>query len=188
MAVMVKGQYDYGFTILPNVLRDELMPLAGTDAFAMAYMVMSWAGKGERGAAMSARYVKEKTRWSAGRMASAKADLLKAWPQVFSMTPGDAATSRPETWWVDFDALSELHGAYLKRQKEQQAQKRGPGRPKKPVPETDTGFSQGNEKPVPGINTGFFGFTVAGAENLFRKPEHPCSENRNTQRKASKHL
>ncbi|WP_278911816.1 hypothetical protein, partial [Deinococcus wulumuqiensis] len=144
------------------------------------HMVVSWAGKGERGAALSARYVKEKTRWSAGRMASAKADLLEAWPQVFSMTPGDAATSRPETWWVDFDVLSELHAAYLKRQKEQQAQKRGPGRPKKPVPKIDTGFSQGTEKPVPGINTGFSAFMVGGAENLFRKPEHPCSENRNT--------
>lgn len=174
LAVKAKGNFNYGFTIIPNYLRDELMPKAGPDAFVLAYLIISWAGEGTRGARLSARYLKTLTGWGPERMRTVKARLLDSHPAVFSYQPGDQKSSRPETWWVDFDELSRLHAAYLGTLETQQAQKRGPGRPKKPVADSDTGFPAPAEKPVPDSDTGFFSNKTFNTKNLFRIPTHPC--------------
>lgn len=172
MAVAAKT--DGHFTIIPNYLRDELMLKAGPDAFVLAYLIISWAGAGIRGARLSARYLKSLTGWGPERMRAVKATLLNAYPTVFSYQPGDQKSSRPETWWVDVDELSRLHAAYLGTLETQQAQKRGSGRPKKPVADSDTGFPEPAEKPVPDSDTGFFSNKTFNTKNLFRIPTHPC--------------
>ncbi|NTX99233.1 hypothetical protein [Deinococcus sp. JMULE3] len=174
LTVKAKGSFNYGFTIIPNYLRDELMPKAGPDAFVLAYLIISWAGEGNRGARLSARYLKTLTGWGPERIRAVKNKLLDSHPAVFSYQPGDQKTSRPETWWVDFDELSRLHAAYLGTLETQQAQKRGPGRPKKPVVDSDTGFPEAVEKPVPDSDTGFFSSKTFNTKNLFRIPTHPC--------------
>lgn len=173
--IQSKGHYAYGFTILPNVLRDRLMPQAGTDASTLAYLILSWAAEGTRGARLSARYIKGLTRWSPKRLKEAKADLLAAWPDVFNHVPGDTRTSRPETWYVDFDVLTDKHADYLKELRAEQAQRRGPGRPKKPVSTPATGIS-GAQNPVATPNTGFSQFLAFGAETLFRHPPQGCGD------------
>ncbi|MBZ9752149.1 hypothetical protein GO986_12060 [Deinococcus sp. HMF7620] len=175
--IQSKGHYAYGFTILPNVLRDRLMPQAGTDACTLAYLILSWAAEGTRGARLSARYIKGLTRWSPKRLKDAKAALLAAWPDVFDHLPGDAPTSRPETWFVDFDQLSLRHATYLQEVRAEQAQRRGPGRPKKPVATPATGISS-PENPVATPNTGFSQFLAAGAETLFRHAPQGCGDTR----------
>ncbi|GGB69130.1 hypothetical protein [Deinococcus soli (ex Cha et al. 2016)] len=185
LAVKAKGNFNYGFTILPNVLRDELMPTAGPDAFVLAYLIISWAGEGDRGARLSARYLKGLTRWGPERTKGVKDDLLQAFPQVFSFEPGESKSSRPDTWWVDFDELSRMHAAYLERLKVEQENKRGPGRPKKPVPESDTGFPKAEEKPVPKTETGFFSSKFNSAKNLLWNPTQGCVENRDRPVQAS---
>ncbi|GGL16583.1 hypothetical protein [Deinococcus radiotolerans] len=180
LAVKAKGSFNYGFTIIPNYLRDEFMPVAGTDAFAFAYLIISWAGEGDRGARLSTRYTRTITKWTARRLDEAKADVLKALPQVFSFQPGDQKTSRPEIWWVDFDELSRLHATYLAGLEAKQAQKRGPGRPKKPVPTVSTGIPEAAEKPALTVSTGFLGTKTNFGKNLFSMREHPCSDTENT--------
>lgn len=180
LAVKAKGNFNYGFTIIPNYLRDEFMPVAGTDAFAFAYLIISWAGEGDRGARLSTRYTRTITKWTARRLDEAKADILKTLPQVFSCQPGDQKTSRPETWWVDFDELSRLHATYLAGLEAKQAQKRGPGRPKKPVPTVSTGIPEVEEKPALTVSTGFLGGKTNFGKNLFSLREHPCSDTENT--------
>lgn len=180
LAVRSKGNFNYGFTIIPNYLRDEFMPVAGTDAFAFAYLIISWAGEGDRGARLSTRYTRTITKWTARRLDEAKEDILKTLPQVFSCQPGDQKTSRPETWWVDFDELSRLHATYLTGLEAKQAQKRGPGRPKKPVPTVSTGISEVEEKPALTVSTGFLGSKTNFGKNLFSLREHPCTHTENT--------
>jgi hypothetical protein len=179
-AVKVKGNFAYGFTLLPNILRDQLMPLAGTDAFAFAYLILSWAAEGTRDARLSARYTKTTTGWGPDRLQAAKTALLKAWPQVFTMLPGDSKLSRPEMWQVDMDTLSRMHAAFLLEQGDQQP-KRGPGRPRKPVQASDTGFlNSWGENPVQASDTGFPTNFANFEKTLFRHTTHPCSGIRHT--------
>ncbi|MFC6751430.1 hypothetical protein [Deinococcus aquaticus] len=180
LAVKAKGNFNYGFTIIPNYLRDEFMPVAGTDAFAFAYLIISWAGEGDRGARLSARYTRTITKWTARRLDDAKEEILKVLPQVFSFAPGDQKTSRPETWWVDFDELSRLHATYLAGLEAKSSQKRGPGRPKKPVLTVGTGIPEAEEKPVLSVGTGFLGSKTNFGKNLFSQREHPCTDTENT--------
>ncbi|MFT2721678.1 hypothetical protein ACMT4L_16935 [Deinococcus sp. A31D244] len=174
ISIQARGRYNYGFTILSDMVRDEWGPLVGGEAAYVGYMIISWAGNGDRGARMSSRYLKSKTRFSSLLVDKCKALLLEHLPHIFACVPGNATT--PETWWVDFDALLREHTHYLTREQAKRDAKRGPGRPKKPAPESGAPLENLPRNPEHHLQ----GFKTDFGKNLFRNPEHPRSGFRST--------
>ena len=146
---------NYAFTMVSNMLRDDWAPLIGTDACWLAYTIISYSGDTERGARLSSRYFRQHLHWTDLRADAAKTALLTHYGQIFSRVEGVKETSTPETWWVDLDQLSDMHEAFVVRLRTAKAQKRGPGRPKKPTLESGAGFSESEKKPTPESGAGF---------------------------------
>jgi hypothetical protein len=172
MAIHTKGRMNYAFTMVSNMLRDEWAPAVGTDAAWLAYTILSYSGDVERGARLSSRYFRKHLKWTEQRAENAKTALLEQYGQVFTRKEGVKATSTPETWWVDLDLVSEMHETFVLKLRTAKAEKRGPGRPRKPAPESGAGFLQASEKPAPDSRAGF---SSLFGKNLLRNPGQPCS-------------
>lgn len=113
-----KARYERDFAQVPGVVFERL-PLLGENGFMLFCLAARIAGRqpkrrdGTYKVELATRYLKTAFGWDYRRQKGAKAALVNALPEAFTLIPGDAKTGQGDTLVFRQAALVALHNDHL---------------------------------------------------------------------------